>query len=118
MKDNTNSACIQNDKKEIVHICDSYHRTIEFIGKRWMGIIIYTLLDGPKRYHELLSAIPGISDRLLIERLRDLEHEGLIERTTLKTSARAVQYMLTPVGEKLEDVIKAIKSWVQYKESH
>ncbi len=62
------------------HICSSYHQAIEFIGKRWVGMIIYTLLAGPKRYYEIHAAIPGISDRLLTERLNELVDAGLINK--------------------------------------
>jgi DNA-binding HxlR family transcriptional regulator len=102
----------QNKKKDIANVCDNFHDTIEFIGKRWMGVIIYTLLKGPKRYHELLSEIPGISDRLLTERLRDLENEGLVEKRTSPHS-RKVLYELTPIGRELENVIIAIIKWMK-----
>ena len=61
------------------HICSNYHQAIEFIGKRWMGMIIYSLLTGPKRYHEIHATISGISDRLLTERLTELVSEGLVK---------------------------------------
>lgn len=93
--------------------CDSYHGTIEFIGKRWMGIIIYHLLDGPKRYHVLLSEIEGISDRLLTERLKELETHKLVVRNASKTQLRKVEYELTDMGEELEDIISAIMVWVK-----
>jgi DNA-binding HxlR family transcriptional regulator len=103
----------QNQKKDIANVCDNFHDTIEFIGKRWMGVIIYTLLKGPKRYHEILSEIPGISDRLLTERLRDLENEGLVIKKTLEPPSRKVQYELTPIGKELESVIAAIIKWTK-----
>lgn len=94
-------------------ICDSFHSTIEFIGKRWTGIIIYRLLKGPKRYHELLEDIHGISDRLLTERLRDLEKEGLVVKNVSTTPSKKVVYALTERGKELEDIINAISRWVQ-----
>jgi DNA-binding HxlR family transcriptional regulator len=106
------SDCCKNKDKDIASVCDNFHDTIEFIGKRWMGVIIYTLLKGPKRYHEILAEIPGISDRLLTERLRDLEHEGLVVKQTLESSSRKVQYELTPIGKELESVIIAIMKWI------
>ena len=104
--------CPQNKSKDTVTICDNFHHTIEFIGKRWMGVIIYTLLKGNKRYHELLNEIPGISDRLLTERLRELESEGLVVKKTFESSPRKVIYELTPIGRELEDVITAVMCWV------
>ncbi|QED46518.1 winged helix-turn-helix transcriptional regulator [Cytobacillus dafuensis] len=98
--------------------CDSFHTTIEFIGKRWMGIIIYHLLSGPKRYHELLAEIHGISDRLLTERLRELEAQGFIVKKVSKTSPRKVEYELTQTGRGLEETIKAILKWVKENSGH
>ena len=98
-----------NDQKN----CDSFHEMIEFIGKRWTGVIIYRLLDGPKRYHELTSEIEGISDRLLIERLRELEAHGIVSKNILDPSSRKVEYELTRAGKELEDVIVSILKWVK-----
>lgn len=105
-------------KEKGVTVCDSFHGMIEFIGKRWMGIIIYQLLSGPKRYHELLTEIHGISDRLLTERLRDLEMQGLIVKHVSKSSPRKVEYELTKKGEELEETIKAIIKWVMANGCH
>lgn len=93
--------------------CESFHGTIEFIGKRWMGIIVYRLLSGPKRYHQLLSEIEGISDRLLTERLKDLEAHGLVKRKIYATPSRKVEYELTEIGMELEPVIEAVLAWVK-----
>jgi DNA-binding HxlR family transcriptional regulator len=103
--------------REEFHLCTNYHGAIEFIGKRWMGVIIYTLLEGPKRYHELIASIPGISDRLLTERLRDLEKEGLIVKNVINTSPKKVEYELTPIGKELEEVITVILKWVKNREN-
>ncbi|ARD47266.1 MULTISPECIES: winged helix-turn-helix transcriptional regulator [unclassified Sporosarcina] len=93
--------------------CDSFHNTIEFIGKRWMGIIIYHLLDGPKRFFELSSEIDGISDRLLTERLRDLEAHGLVVKNQSDPTVRKVEYELTSKGRELEGIIQAVFEWVK-----
>lgn len=98
--------------------CDSFHGTIEFIGKRWTGIIVYYLLDGPKRYHELLEEIEGISDRLLTERLRELEMHGLVIKNLAKPPSRMVTYELTDIGKELEGIIKAILKWVDKNGCH
>ena len=106
-------SCLPNGEKEISHLCTNFHNAIEFLGKRWMGIVIYSLLDGPKRYNEINSAIPGISDRLLTERLRDLEKEGLIKKNVLNTSPKKVEYELTTAGKDLEEVIHALIKWIK-----
>lgn len=116
MKEPHKIDCHQNEVKDLANICNNFHGAIEFIGKRWMGIIIFTLLGGPKRYHEILEAIPGISDRLLTERLRDLEKEGILVKKILNNSPKMVEYELTSVGRELENVILAIKKWIQESE--
>lgn len=93
--------------------CDSFHEMIEFIGKRWTGVIVYRLLDGPKRYHELVTEIEGISDRLLIERLRELEAHGIVSKNVPDVPSRKVEYELTKVGKELEEVIVSVLKWVK-----
>lgn len=100
-------------KIDTQHICHNFHSTIEFIGRRWMGLIIFTLLNGPKRYYELLEEIPGISDRLLTERLKELEKEGLIEKKILNSTPKKVEYELTTSGKNLEAVILSLLKWIQ-----
>jgi DNA-binding HxlR family transcriptional regulator len=108
--------CLPPSEKEMQRICTNFHSAVEFIGKRWMGAVIYTLLKGPKRYHEIVSSIPGISDRLLTERLRDLENEGLIVKKVIATSPKKVEYELTEVGKELEEVIHELMKWVKNRE--
>jgi DNA-binding HxlR family transcriptional regulator len=103
------------DNKPKFHICSDFHKTIEFIGRKWMGIIIYSLLDGPKRYHEVTGMIEGISDKLLTERLNELVKEELVKKSYLDGSLKKVQYELTPSGEALKDVVVSIHKWVEYK---
>jgi DNA-binding HxlR family transcriptional regulator len=113
MNDSNQDPVHKCGEKDIGKICDNFHGAIEFVGKRWMGVIIYTLLSGPKRYYEILDAIPGISDRLLTERLRDLEKEGILVKNILNTSPKKVEYELTPIGRELENVIFAIMKWIR-----
>jgi len=100
------------------YTCNSFHGAIEFIGKRWMGMIIYRLLDGPKRYHELLEEIHGISDRLLSERLRELVEHGLVYKNVSPTKARKVEYELTESGLELKEIMNAIVKWVEKLGNH
>ncbi|MEH6944247.1 winged helix-turn-helix transcriptional regulator [Bacillus sp. JJ722] len=106
------------DSKEngCIKFCNNFHSTIEFIGKRWIGVIIYTLLSGPKRYHEISDSIPGISDRLLSDRLRDLENQGIITKKKSASAPRKVEYELTPIGKEFETVFRSIYNWIQIKE--
>jgi DNA-binding HxlR family transcriptional regulator len=99
------------NKSELGSLCPSFHQTVEFIGRRWMGAIVLTLMQGPRRFNELLAEVPGLSDRLLTERLRDLEEKGLVERRVLATSPVRVEYELTAAGQDLRAMFCAIQRW-------
>ncbi|MBW7884366.1 MAG: helix-turn-helix transcriptional regulator [Caldilineaceae bacterium] len=76
-----------------------------------MGAILFVLMRGPHRFNELLAAIPGISDRLLTQRLRELEEQGLVVRHVVASSPVRVEYELTEAGRDLEEVVLAILNW-------
>jgi DNA-binding HxlR family transcriptional regulator len=92
-------------------VCQVFHRAVEVIGKRWNGVVIYTLTKGPKRFCEFHEAIPDISDRLLTERLKELEEEGIVVREVNPGRPVQVVYRLTPKGESLRPVLDAIGGW-------
>ncbi len=94
-------------------LCPRYHRAVELIGKRWTGAIVRTLMLGPKRFNELLSVIPGISDRLLTERLRELESERIVHREVHAESPVRVTYELTPPGRELGPALDEIARWAE-----
>lgn len=93
--------------------CNDFHSTIEFLGRRWTGVILYTLMSGTKRYNEIFTSIDGISDRLLTERLNELVKAGLVNKNLIDSSNKKVEYELTPSGHALKDVIVAINKWIQ-----
>lgn len=88
-----------------------FQRAIELIGKRWTGAVIRALLSAPARFNQLLMGIPGISDRVLTERLRELELEGLVERLVDPGPPVRVTYRLTQRGRALGPVISSIDAW-------
>ena len=92
-------------------ICPRFHVAVELIGGRWTGAIINRLLGGRARYNELRAAMPEISDRMLSERLRALEIEGLVTRTVVPESPVRVEYELTAKGRALEESLDAIGKW-------
>ncbi|MHB8147691.1 MAG: winged helix-turn-helix transcriptional regulator [Vulcanimicrobiaceae bacterium] len=94
-------------------LCPRFHKAIELIGRRWTGSIVRMLLARPRRFNELLTAIPGISDRLLTERLRELETEGLISREVAAGSPIRVTYSLTCSGHELQEALDAIGRWAE-----
>jgi len=94
-------------------VCPNFHAAIELIGKRWTGAILCALTERPMRYGELGKAIPGLSDRLLSQRLRELEDEGLVEREVEAGTPVRVTYSLTPTGEGLGPAIGELKAWAK-----
>ena len=82
-------------------VCPHFHAAIELIGKRWTGAIVCALTEQPLRFGELAKAVPGLSDRLLSQRLRELEEEGLVEREVEDGTPVRVTYSLTEKGADL-----------------
>lgn len=93
--------------------CPHFHAAVELIGRRWAGAILYALVDRPHYFRELGAAVPGMSDRLLSQRLRELEAEGLVERSVLDGPPARVSYDLTEVGRGLEPAIRELGDWAQ-----
>jgi DNA-binding HxlR family transcriptional regulator len=94
-------------------VCPHFHAAIELIGKRWTGAIVAALTDGPLRFGELARAVPGLSDRLLSQRLRELEDEGLVERQVEAGTPVRVIYSLTAKGADLDPAIRELKQWAE-----
>jgi DNA-binding HxlR family transcriptional regulator len=93
------------------HACTRFQHAVEFIGKRWVGVILFVLLDGPARFNEILAGVPNLSDRLLTERLRELEAAGMVTREVQPGPPVRVIYALTGAGRSLSDIIRAVARW-------
>jgi DNA-binding HxlR family transcriptional regulator len=93
--------------------CGHYHRAVELIGKRWTGAILFVLMDGPLRFSEVKLLVPDLSDRLLSERLKELEAEGIVRRSVIDGTPVHVEYELTDKGGALEPVVRSLKSWAR-----
>jgi len=98
---------------DISGFCPLYHRAIEIIGRRWTGVIIRALLAGTTRFGQIRSTVPGLSDRLLSERLKELEAEGIVERRVLPETPVRIEYRLTAKGEALASVVTATSAWAE-----
>jgi DNA-binding HxlR family transcriptional regulator len=92
-------------------LCGRFHRASELIGRRWTGAIIFVMLRQPCRFAGLREAIPEITDRMLSERLQELEQEGIVERVVLPHTPVRVEYTLTKKGRALGKAISAITDW-------
>jgi len=97
--------------KSVGEVCPRFHRAVELVGKRWTGAIIRILLEGPRRFSEVLEAVPGLHDRLLSERLKELETEGLVTRRVFPETPVRIEYELTERGHDLEPVVAEIQRW-------
>src|SRR5437773_12519118 len=101
------------DPPEISPVCPRFHRAIELIGSRWTGAILQTRLRGRTRYAAIKVAVPDITDRMLSERLRSLETEGLVLRTVVPESPVRVEYELTSKGRELQKGLREIANWAE-----
>lgn len=100
-------------RPELTAFCPRYHQAVELIGKRWTGAILRLLFTGPHRFNEILAGVPGLSDRLLSERLRELEAQELVVRRVLPGPPIRSEYELTERGRDLEPVILDISAWAE-----
>jgi DNA-binding HxlR family transcriptional regulator len=93
--------------------CPRYHHAIELIGRRWTGVILRVLLHGATRFSDVANAVPDLSDKMLAERLRELEAEGIVTRTVIPEAPVRVEYRLTDKGRALEGAVAALTSWAE-----
>jgi DNA-binding HxlR family transcriptional regulator len=93
--------------------CSAYHHAIELIGKRWTGAIVFVLMDGPLRFSEVKTLVPDLSDRLLSERMKELESEGIVERRVIDDMPVRVEYALTAKGRGLEPALTSLRVWAR-----
>lgn len=98
-------------KQPTPELCPKFHAAVELIGRRWCGALIHVLMDGRLRYSELKDAVPDISDRMLSERLKELEAEGIIKRIVTPDTPVRVEYELTPKGRALEGPLRTLGDW-------
>jgi DNA-binding HxlR family transcriptional regulator len=102
--------------KETPHapeLCSRFHKASELIGRRWTGAILFLLLKQKCRFATLRDAIPDITDRMLSDRLHELEREGLVERTVVPATPVRVEYSLTKKGRALTGAMDAIADWAE-----
>lgn len=94
-------------------LCTRFHHASELIGRRWTGAIIYVLLQQTCRFATLRDAIPDITDRMLSERLQELEAEQIVERVVVPETPVRVEYSLTKKGRGLADAINSLAAWAE-----
>jgi DNA-binding HxlR family transcriptional regulator len=92
-------------------MCPRYLAAMSFLGKKWTGLILRSLMEGPRRFTEMSAYVPGLSDRLLSQRLQELEEAGIVERRVYSQRPVLVEYSLTAQGQALREVVEAIQHW-------
>jgi len=93
--------------------CPLYHEAVELVGRRWTGAILSVLMDGPMRFTEIAQSVPELSDRLLSERMKELESRGIVSRTVQSGPPARVEYGLSEMGEALEPALAEIQRWAR-----
>jgi len=102
-----------NAAKPSVTVCPRYHHAVELIGRKWTGAILSSMQMGRTRFTEIAAMVPGLSDRLLSERLKELEAEGIVQRIVTPDTPVKIEYRLTEKGEALGGVTAAISDWAE-----
>lgn len=98
---------------EKYHMCPKFENAFELLGKRWTGLIIRTLMSGQKRFSDIADVIPNMSARMLTERLKELESEGIVVRKVYPETPVRIEYELTEKGQELRSVMDEIQKWAE-----
>lgn len=93
-------------------ICPKFEKAMNILGQRWTGLVIYQLLAGPQRFCTMEASI-GISGRVLSERLKDLENQGIVKRDVYPETPVRIEYSLTEKGLSLKPLMDEIQKWSQ-----
>ena len=101
----------ENDESRSAGCCPLYHEAVELVGRRWTGAILRVLMDGALRFSEIAQAVPELSDRLLSERMKELERRGMVERTVISGPPLRVEYSLSQMGQELEPALSELQRW-------
>jgi DNA-binding HxlR family transcriptional regulator len=98
---------------EPARVCPKFHAAVELIGKRWTGAILWALIERPHYFAELKASIHGVSDKLLSQRLRELEDEGIVDRSVHAGTPARVSYALTEKGRDIEAAVVELREWAE-----
>jgi DNA-binding HxlR family transcriptional regulator len=99
--------------EEEARLCPSVEAAFNLLGRKWAGLVIHSLAGGSLHFCELERAIPGVSARVLTERMKELEAEGIVSRTVDTGTPVHVSYGLTDKGKALVPVMRGIERWAR-----
>lgn len=111
--DSTAATITNQATAQATAFCPRFHHAVEMIGRRWTGAILRSMLGGSARFGNIAASVPGMSDRVLSERLRELEAEGILTRTVYPDIPVRVEYHLTDKGQSLLPVLEAVSTWAE-----
>jgi DNA-binding HxlR family transcriptional regulator len=94
-------------------LCPRFQTAVDILGKRWTSMIVQVLLGEPRRFNEILDQLEVVSDRMLSERLKELESEGIVTRRVLPDPPVRVEYSLTEKGRELAPIIREMERWAE-----
>lgn len=94
-------------------LCPKFEAAFELLGKRWTGLIIRVLMNGPKRFKEISESITGMSDRMLSERFKELETSGILVRHVYPETPVRIEYELTEKGRALQLTMGEVQKWAE-----
>ncbi len=110
----TQSTPTQHEHSSTPNMCPHYEAAMELLAKRWTGLILTTLLDEPARFSSISNSVDGISDRMLSQRLVELEEIGMVERKVDSTQRPVlVEYASTQMARELAPVFNALQHWAE-----
>ena len=96
-----------------ITLCPKFESAFQLLGKRWNGLIIRVLLQGPQRFKDISAVIPNMSDKMLVDRLKELEEAGLVERQVFPETPVRIEYELTEKGKAIEPVMDELQRWAE-----
>ncbi|MDP9310695.1 MAG: helix-turn-helix transcriptional regulator [Chloroflexota bacterium] len=97
--------------EDLYHVCPKYERAVEVLGKRWTGLILRVLGNGPTTFSKIAKTVSKLSDRVLSERLKELERHGIVERQVDPSIPVKITYSLTEKGRDLQQVLDVLQAW-------
>ncbi|KIL52057.1 winged helix-turn-helix transcriptional regulator [Jeotgalibacillus soli] len=95
-------------------LCPKFEQAFQLLGKRWNGVIIRVLADSPKRFSEIAEPIPHISNKILTERLKELEEQGIVVREVFPETPVRIEYRLTDKGHSLTPILDEVQKWADH----
>jgi DNA-binding HxlR family transcriptional regulator len=100
-------------REQLSSFCPAFHEAVELIGRRWTGAILRAMVAGVNRFSDLSATVPGLSDKMLSERLKELESRGIVVRRVIPVTPVRIEYELTDKGRDLEQVVQALADWTE-----